>query len=165
MGPIICRYPGVDMIQTSGQASLADLVQIETFEGMVGQHITSSSGVDLDVECSCSLSAGTCRQLYSGVCFIAPWGTDVAYHYLFRVSASYGSIVDCISEEFIICGCSLSVACRMSSGYSCHIGLDTIGNYLILRAVVLAYIYGISFTTTAKVAAVAPRWASGLLML
>ena len=35
----------------------------------------------------------------------------------------------------------------MSSGYGCHIDLDTIENYLILRAVVLTYIYGISFTT------------------
>ena len=102
----------------------------------------SSSGVDFDVEWGCSFSAGTCRQLYSGVCFIALWGMDI-YHYLFRVSVSYGTIVDCINEQFIICGCSLSVACSVGSGYSCHIGLDAMESYLILRAVVLTYIYGI----------------------
>ena len=37
-----------------------------------------------------------------------------------------GTIVDCINEQFIMCGCSLSVACSMGSGYSFHIGLDTI---------------------------------------
>ena len=104
--------------------------------------------------------AGSCT-----VCFVAPWGMDITYHYLFRVSVSYGSIVDCINEQFITCGCSLSVPCSMSSGYSCHIGLDTIENYLILRAVVLTYIYVISFTTPARVAAVAPRRESGLPML
>ena len=50
----------------------------------------------------------------------------------------------------------------MSSGYGCHFGLDTMENYLILRAVVLTYICGISFTTPAGVAAVAPGWVSGL---
>ena len=90
---------------------------------------------------------------------------DITYHYLFRVSVSYGAIVDCINEQFIMCGCSLSDACSMGSGYSCHIGLDTTESYLILRAVVLAYIYGICITTPARVAVVAPRLASGLSML
>ena len=56
------------------------------------------------------------------------------------VSISNGTIVDCISEQFIECGHSLSVACSMGSGYSCHIGLDTVESYLISRAVVLTYI-------------------------
>ena len=64
-----------------------------------------------------------------------------------------------------MCGCSLSVGCSMGGGYSCHIGLGTIEGYFIWRAVVLAYIYGISFTTPARVAVVAPRWTSGLSML
>ena len=78
------------------------------------------------------------------------------------MSVSYSTIVDCIHEQFIICGCSLSVACSMGGGYSCHISLDTIEGYLILKAVVLAYIYGISFTTPARAVVVAPRGASGL---
>ena len=31
----------------------------------------------------------------------------------------------------------------MGSDYSCYIGLDTVESYLVLRAVVLTYIYGI----------------------
>ena len=85
---------------------------------------------------------------------------DISYHYFFWVSVSYGTIVDCINEEFIIYGHSLSVACSVGSGYSCHIGLDTVESYLILRAVVLAYIYGVSFTTPARAVVVALRWAS-----
>ena len=84
---------------------------------------------------------------------------DVIYHYLLWVSISYGSTIDCIDEQFIVCGCFLSVGCSASSGYGCHISLDTIENYLILRAVVLTYIYGVSFDTPARAAAVAPRWA------
>ena len=49
------------------------------------------------------------------------------------------------------------VACSTGSGYSCHIGLDAVESYLILRAVVLAYIYGICFTTPCRAAVVAPR--------
>ena len=104
-----------------------------------------------------SFSAGTCRQLYSGVCFIAPWGANISYHYLFGMDASYGTIVDCINEQFIVCGCSFSVACSTVSGYSCHIGLDTMEGYLTLRAVVLAYIYDICSATPARAAVVAPR--------
>ena len=74
-------------------------------------------------------------------------------------------MVDGINEQLIICRCSLGVACSAGSGYSCHIGLETIESYLILRAVVLAYIYGICFTTQPRVVVVAPRWASGLPML
>ena len=73
------------------------------------------------------------------------------------MSVSYGTIVDCINEQFIVYGCSLSVAHSVGSGYSCHIGLDTMESYLILRAVVLTYIYGICFTTSARAAVVAPR--------
>ena len=72
---------------------------------------------------------------------------DISYYYLFRVSASNGTIVGCINEQLIMCGCSLGVTCSTGSGYSCHIGLETVESYLILRAVVLAYIYGICFTT------------------
>ena len=81
------------------------------------------------------------------------------------MSFSNGTIVDCINEQFIVCGHFLGVACSMGSGYSCHIGLDTVEGYLILRAVVLTYIYDICFTTPARVAVVAPRWVSGLSML
>ena len=130
-----------------------------------GQHITSSSDINLDAEWGCPLTAGTCRQLYCGVCFIALWGMDIIYHNLFWVDVSCSSIVDHINEQFIVGGCSLNVVCRMSSGCSCHIGLDTIENYLILRVVVLTYIYGICFPTPARVAAVAPRWASGLPLM
>ena len=83
MGSIIGGESGTDMIQASGQASWADLVWIKTSKYMKGQHITSSSSVDLHTELGCSFSAGTCRQLYSGVCFIAPWGMDISYHYSF----------------------------------------------------------------------------------
>ena len=81
------------------------------------------------------------------------------------MSVSYGTVVDYINEQFIMCGCSLSVACSMGSGYSCHIGLDAMESYLILRAVVLTYIYDVCFNTPARVVVVAPRWASGLPML
>ena len=64
-----------------------------------------------------------------------------------------------------MCGHSFSVACSMGSGYSCHIGVDAMESYLILRAVVLTYIYGVCFATPARAAVVAPRWASGLPML
>ena len=50
----------------------------------------------------------------------------------------------------------------MGSGYSCHIGLDTMESYLILRAVVLTYIYGICFATPARAVVVAPKQVSGL---
>ena len=89
----------------------------------------------------------------------------MAYHYLFGMGVSYGTVVDHINEQFILCWCSLSVACSVGSGYSCHIGLDTMDSYLILRAVVLAYIYGICFATPPRVAVVAPRWVLGLSML
>ena len=39
-----------------------------------GQHVTSSSGVDLDMDWGCSLTAGACRQLYHCICLIAPCG-------------------------------------------------------------------------------------------
>ena len=81
------------------------------------------------------------------------------------MSVSDGTIVDCINEQFIVCGCSPSVACSAGSGYSHHIGLDTVESYLILKDMVLAYIYGICFTTTARVAVVDPRQASGFPML
>ena len=93
------------------------------------------------------------------------WGADVTCPYLFWVSVSDGTIVDYIDEQFITCGCSLSVACSTGSGYSCHIGVDTMESYLILRTVVLANIYGICLATPARVAVVPPRWASGLPML
>ena len=76
---------------------------------MEGQHITSSSGVYLKAEWGCSLSAGTWRQLYGGICLIASWGTDISYHYLFGVSVSNGTIIGCINEQLIVCGCSLRV--------------------------------------------------------
>ena len=44
-------------------------------------------------------------------------------------------------------------------------GLDAVESYLILRTVVLTYIYGICFATPARVAVVAPRQASGFPML
>ena len=50
MGSVIGSELGVDMIQASGQASWADLVQIEASKDAKGQHITSSSSVDLDAE-------------------------------------------------------------------------------------------------------------------
>ena len=50
MGSIIGGESGADMIQASRQASWADLVWIKTSKYMEGQHITSSSGVDLDAE-------------------------------------------------------------------------------------------------------------------
>ena len=77
MGSIIGGERGADMIQASGQASWADPVQLETSKHMEGQHITSSSSVNLDTEWGCSFTAGACRQFYHGVCFIAPWGMDI----------------------------------------------------------------------------------------
>ena len=46
-----------------------------------------------------------------------------------------------------MCGCFPSADCSVNSGYGCHISLDTIENYLILRAVILTCIYGVSFAT------------------
>ena len=63
------------MIQASGQASWADPFWLETLKHAEGQHITSSSGVNLDMEWGCSFTADACRQFYHGVCFIVPWGT------------------------------------------------------------------------------------------
>ena len=96
---------------------------------------------------------------------MAPWGMDISYHYFCRVSVSDRTVVDCINEQFVVCGCSLSVACSMGSGYSCHMWLDALESYLILRAVVLTNINGICFATPLKVAVVVPRWASGLHLL
>ena len=90
---------------------------------------------------------------------------DIVYHNLLWVSISCGATTDYIDEQIIICGCFLSIDFSVSSGYGCCIGLDTIEDYLILRAVVLTYIYGISFNTPARAAAVVPRWESGLPML
>ena len=61
--------------QWAGQwaGSWADPVWVEMFEHTEGQHITSSSSINLDTEWGCSLTAGTCRQFYHCVCFIAPW--------------------------------------------------------------------------------------------
>ena len=96
------------MIQGSGQASWADPVWVEMFEHNEGQHVTSSSGIDLDAEWGCPLTAGTCRQFYHCVCFVALWGKDIIYHYLFWVGVSYGPTVNCINKQLITCGCFLS---------------------------------------------------------
>ena len=53
----------------------------------------------------------------------------------------------------------------MGSGYSCHSVLDTMKSYLILRAVVLTYIYGVCFATLPRAAVVAHMWALGHSML
>ena len=108
MGSIIGSGPGADMIQASGQASWADLVWVETLKHMAGQHITSSSGVDLDTVWGCSFTADACRQFYHHVCFIAPWGTDIVYHYLFRMGVSCTYTVNCIGKQFVTQGCFLS---------------------------------------------------------
>ena len=50
MGSVIGSESGSDMIQSSGQASWADLVWIEMSKYMEGQHITSSSSVILGAE-------------------------------------------------------------------------------------------------------------------
>ena len=91
-----------------GQASWADLVWVEMWKHKEGQHITSSSSVDLDIEWGCSFTADACRQFHHGACFVAPWGVDVIYHYLFRMGVSCTSTVDCISEQLITWGCFLS---------------------------------------------------------
>ena len=75
---------------------------------MEQQHITSSSGVDLDTEWGCSFTADACRQFYHGVCFIAPWGRDIVYHYLFGMGVSCSSTVDCIGKQLITWRCFLS---------------------------------------------------------
>ena len=101
--------------------------------------------------------AGSCIVVYASL----NHGAQDIYHYFFGVSVSDGAVVDCIDEQFIVCGCSLSVACSMGSGYSCHIGLDSMESYLMLRAVVLATICGICFATLPRAVVVVPRWASG----
>ena len=73
------------------------------------------------------------------------------------MNVSDRTMFDCINGQFVMCGCSLGVACSAGSGYSCHIGLETVGHYLILRAVVLANIYGICFATPPRAVIVAPR--------
>ena len=50
MGSVIGGESCGDVIQASGQASWADLVQKEASKYMEGQHITSSSGVNLNME-------------------------------------------------------------------------------------------------------------------
>ena len=97
------------MIQASGQASWADLVWVETLEHMEGQHVTSSSSVDLDMKWGCSLTAGTCRQLYHCMCFITPWDMDIVYHNLLWVTISYSFTIDCINEQLITWRSFLSV--------------------------------------------------------
>ena len=89
------------MVQASGQASWTDPVWVETLKHMEGQHITSSSSVNLDVKWGCSLTVGIWRQLYHGICFITPWGMDIVYHNLLWVSISYSSTIDCINEQLI----------------------------------------------------------------
>ena len=91
------------------QASWADLVWVETLEYTEGQHIISSSCLNLDADWGCSLTASTYRQLCCCICFIAPWGTDIIYHNLLWVSISYSSTIDCIDEQLIAWGCFLSV--------------------------------------------------------
>ena len=97
------------MVQSSEQAIWADPVWVETLEYTEWQHITSSSSVDLDMESGCSLTAGTCRQLYHCICFITPWGMDIIYHNLFWVSISYSSTIKCINKQLITWGCFLSI--------------------------------------------------------
>ena len=75
------------------------------------------------------------------------------------------TIDGCINEQLITCGCSLGVGCSVGSGYSWHIGFETVESYLILGTVVLAYFYGICFATPPRVVVVVPRWASGLSLL
>ena len=50
MGYIIGSEPGAEVIQASGQDSLAYPVWVETLKHMEVQHITSSSSVNLDTE-------------------------------------------------------------------------------------------------------------------
>ena len=38
-------------------------------------------------------TADACRKFYRGVCFIAPWGMNIIYHYLFRIGVSCSSTV------------------------------------------------------------------------
>ena len=82
------------MIQASGQANWADPIWVETLKYMEGQHVTSSSGVNLDVEWGCSLTAGTCRQLYCCISLIKLWGMDITYHNLLWVSISHSSTIE-----------------------------------------------------------------------
>ena len=100
-----------------------------------GQHITSISGVNLDMEWGCSFIADAYRQYYHGVCFIAPWGTDVVYHYLFRRGVPCSSTVDCIRKQLITWGCFLSAdlyyvgslplfPVSVMGGLPCFIGLS-----------------------------------------
>ena len=91
------------------QASWDDLVWVEMLELKEGQHITSSSSVDLDMKWGCSLTVGTCMQLYHCICFITLWGMDIIYHNLLWVSISYSSTIDHIDEQLITWGSFLSV--------------------------------------------------------
>ena len=93
------------MIQASGQASWTDLVWVEMSKHMEGQNITSNSHVNLDMEWGCSFTADACGQFYCGVCFVAPWGTDIINHYLFRMGVSCTSTVNYMGKQFITWGC------------------------------------------------------------
>ena len=107
MGSIIGGEPGADVIQASRQASWADPVWVEMSKHTEGQHY-------LQLQCQpwpewgCSFTADVCRQFYHGVCFIAPWGTDIVHHYLFRMGVSCSSTVDCIGKQLVTQGCFLS---------------------------------------------------------
>ena len=125
------------MIQASGQASWADLVWVEMLEYMKGQHVTSSSSVNLDMKWDCSLTVGTCRQLYHCICFIALQCMDIVYHNLLWVSISYSSTIDHIHKQFIAWGSFLSVnlyhiiflplsTVSMTGGLLCSVGLGVL---------------------------------------
>ena len=116
MGSIIGGELGADMIQARGQASWADLVWIETSKYAEGNTLPPALVSTLTWSEVVPLLLALAGSVYSGVCFIAPCGADISNHYFFGVSVSNGAIVDCINEQLIMCGPSLSVACSTGSG-------------------------------------------------
>ena len=51
-----------------------------------------------------ALTAGTCRQFYDHVCFIAPLGTDVVNDHLLWVHVSYCSAIHCSNGQVFVQG-------------------------------------------------------------
>ena len=73
---------------------------VRTDRGVV---CSSRSSVNLDMDWGSTFTAGTSRQFYDCVCFVAPLGTDVDDHLLW-VHVSYCSTVHCSNKQVFVWG-------------------------------------------------------------
>ena len=110
--------------QWVGQLDWSDLgIGIKTHRGVT--HCLQLQYRPWHAEWGCSLSTGTFRQLYGGVCLIALWGTDISNHDFFGVSVSGLSCwVGCSVGLFHLEGCGphwhlWHVSCSATLGSGC----------------------------------------------